>query len=45
MIYNQESLNLSPYMAIYDIVVSENIMLRLIGELVDFAFILIEIHL
>ena len=43
MISNQESLNLSPYMAIYDIVVPKNNMLRLIGELVDFAFILEEL--
>lgn len=43
MISNQESLNLSPYMAIYDIVVPKNNMLRLIGELVDFTFILEEL--
>ncbi|WP_338652906.1 IS1182 family transposase [Sporosarcina psychrophila] len=43
MISNQESLNLSPYMAIYDIVVPKDNMLRQIGELVDFTFILEEL--
>ena len=43
MISNQKTLNLSPYMAIYYIVVPKNNMLRLIGELVDFAFILEEL--
>lgn len=40
MISNQETLNLSPYMTIYDIVVPKNNMLRQINELVDFTFIL-----
>lgn len=43
MISNQESLNLSPYAAIYDIVVPKNNMLRQINELVDFTFILEEL--
>ena len=43
MISNQETLNLSPYMAIYDILVPKNNRLRLIGELVVFAFILEEL--
>ena len=40
MISNQETLHLSPYMAIYDIVVPKDNMLRQINELVDFSFIL-----
>lgn len=43
MISNQESLNLSRYMAIYDIVVPKDNMLRQIGELVDVTFILEEL--
>ncbi|MEY9978963.1 hypothetical protein ABH968_003925 [Lysinibacillus sp. RC79] len=43
MISNQETLNLSPYMAIYDIVVPKDNMLRQIDELVDFSFILEEL--
>lgn len=43
MISNQETLNLSPFMAIYDIVVPKNNMLRQINELVDFSFILDEL--
>lgn len=43
MISNQETLNLSPYMAIYDIVVPKDNMLRQIHELVDFSFILEEL--
>lgn len=43
MISNQETLNLSPYMAIYDIVVPKDHMLRQINELVDFSFILEEL--
>ena len=43
MISNQETLNLSPYMAIYDIVVPKDNMLRQISELVDFTFILEEL--
>jgi len=43
MISNQESLNLSPFMTIYDIVVPKDNMLRQINELVDFSFILDEL--
>lgn len=43
MISNQETLKLSPFMAIYDIVVPKNNMLRQINELVDFSFILAEL--
>lgn len=43
MISNQESFNLSPFSAIYDIVVPKNNMLRQINELVDFSFILEEL--
>lgn len=42
MISNQESFTLSHFMAIYDIVVPKDNMLRQIGELVDFTFILEE---
>lgn len=44
MISNQETLNLSPYMAIYDFVVPKDNMLRQINELVDFTFILGELE-
>ncbi|WCF11375.1 hypothetical protein NDS46_04885 [Paenibacillus thiaminolyticus] len=37
MISNQQALNLSPFMAIYDIVVPKENMLRQINELVDFS--------
>lgn len=37
MILNQQTLNLSPFMAIYDIVVPKDNMLRQINELVDFS--------
>jgi Transposase domain (DUF772)/Transposase DDE domain len=43
MISNQESLNLSPFTAIYDIVVPKDNMLRKINDLVDFTFILEEL--
>ncbi len=43
MISNQEILNLSPYMVIYDMVVPKDNMLRQINELVDFSFILEEL--
>ena len=43
VISNQETLNLSPFMAIYDIVVPKNNLLRQINELVDFSFILEEL--
>lgn len=43
IIPNQLTLNLSPFMAIYDIVVPKDNMLRQINELVDFTFILEEL--
>ena len=43
VISNQESLNFSPFMALYDIVVPKDNMLRKINELVDFTFILEEL--
>lgn len=43
MISNQETLNLSPYIAIYDIFVPKDNMLRQINELVDFSLILEEL--
>lgn len=43
MISNQETLNFSPFMAIYDLVVPKNNILRQINELVDFSFILEEL--
>jgi transposase len=43
MISNQETLILSPFMAIYDMVVPKDNMLRQINELVDFSFILEEL--
>ncbi len=39
MISNQETLNLSPFMVIYDNVVPKDNMLRQINELVDFYLI------
>ncbi|MCA0758755.1 IS1182 family transposase [Paenibacillus sp. N4] len=44
MISNQQSLSLSPFMAIYDIVVPNDNMLRQINELVDFSFVLEELQ-
>ncbi|WP_096202063.1 IS1182 family transposase [Bacillus sp. FJAT-45350] len=43
MISNQASLNLSPFMEIYDIVIPKDNILRQINELVDFSFILEEL--
>ena len=43
MISKQETLNLSPYMALYDLIIPKNNMLRQINELVDFSFILDEL--
>jgi hypothetical protein len=44
MISNQQSLNLSPFMAIYDIVVPKDNMLRQINDLVDFSFVHVELQ-
>ena len=43
MISNQETLNLSPFMAIYDMVVPKDNQLRQINDLVDFTFVLEEL--
>ena len=43
MISKQETLNLSPYMALYDLIIPKENMLRQIKELVDFSFILDEL--
>ena len=43
MIQMQQSLIVSPYMAIYDLVVPKNNMLRQINELVDFSFVYEEL--
>jgi hypothetical protein len=43
MISSQDSFTLSPYIAIYDLVVPKDNMLRQIKELVDFSFILEEL--
>lgn len=44
MISNQQSLHLSPFMAIYDLVVPKDNMLRQINDLVDFSFVYEELH-
>lgn len=43
MISKQETLNLSPYMALYNLIIPKDNMLRQINELVDFSFILDEL--
>jgi transposase len=43
MIQKQQSMILSPYMKIYDLVVPKNNMLRQINELVDFSFVYNEL--
>jgi len=44
MIVKQQSLNLSPFMAIYDTVVPKDNMLRQFNEMVDFSFVLKELR-
>ena len=44
MIAKQETLNLSPYMALYDLIIPKDNMLRQINELVDFSFIIEELQ-
>lgn len=44
MIFKQETLNLSPYMALYDLLIPKDNLLRQINELVDFTFILDELQ-
>lgn len=39
MIQKQQSMILSPYMKIYDLVVPKDNMLRQINDLVDFSFV------
>ncbi|MFT9821167.1 IS1182 family transposase [Lysinibacillus sp. NPDC056185] len=43
MISKQETLNLSPYMELYNLIIPKDNMLRQINELVDFSFILDEL--
>jgi hypothetical protein len=43
MISNQQLLNLSPYIAIYDLVVPKDNMLRKIMDLIDFTFVYDEL--
>ena len=43
MISNQQSLTLSPFMAIYDIVVPKDNMLRQFNKMVDFSFVFEEL--
>ncbi|MGE6487005.1 IS1182 family transposase [Paenisporosarcina sp. NPDC076898] len=43
MIPNQQSMNLSPFMAIYDLVVPKDNMLRKINDLIDFSFVYDEL--
>ena len=44
MISKQETLNLSPYTALYDLIIPKDNMLRQINKLVDFSFILDELR-
>lgn len=44
MISNQQTLNLSPFMTIYDIVVPKDNILRQINEIVDFSFVYEELQ-
>lgn len=43
MLEQQEKLILSPYMAIYDLVVPKDNLLRKINELIDFSFVYNEL--
>lgn len=44
MISKQETLNLSPYMALYDALIPKDHLLRQMNELVDFSFIVDELQ-
>ncbi|ERN51127.1 IS1182 family transposase, partial [Alkalihalophilus marmarensis] len=44
MIKGQDSIPLSPYMGLYDLVVPKDNMLRQMNELVDFSFIMEELQ-
>jgi hypothetical protein len=43
MIPNQQSMSFSPYMALYDIIVPKDNMLRKVNELIDFSFVFEEL--
>jgi hypothetical protein len=43
MIPNQQSMSFSPYMALYDIIVPKDNMLRKVNELIDFSFVYEEL--
>jgi hypothetical protein len=43
MIQNQQSMVFSPYMAIYELVVPKDNLLRKINDLVDFSFVYDEL--
>jgi hypothetical protein len=43
MIQNQQSIIVSPYMAIYDVIVPKDNLLRKINELIDFSFVYDEL--
>jgi hypothetical protein len=43
MIQNQQSMIFSPYMAIYDLVVPKDNLLRKINDLIDFSFVYDEL--
>lgn len=44
MIRNQQTMKLSPYMALYDVVVPKDNILRKINEIVDFSFVYDELE-
>ena len=44
MIQNQQTMKLSPYMSLYDVVVPKDNILRKINELVDFSFVYKELE-
>ena len=44
MIQNQQTMKISPYMALYDLVVPKDNILRKVNELVDFSFIYKELE-
>jgi hypothetical protein len=43
MIRQQQSMQLSPYMVIYDITVPKNNLLRRINDIIDFSFVYDEL--
>ena len=44
MIATQETLNLSPYLALYDLLIPKDNLVHQINELVDFSFMLEELQ-